>query len=478
MSRHAATSGRTRPLNRLPGRHNGRVIPRPPLPAGPFLVVGLARSGVAAALALRSLGAEVVGCDSGAVPDARRGELEGAGVAVHAGATGLELLPAAGAVVKSPGVPAEAPVIVAAREAGLPVLGELELGWRLVPNETIAVTGSNGKTTTVELLGHLHRVAGRPAVVVGNVGTALTSLVGGELPADTVVVCEASSFQLEDTLAFAPDAGVLLNLAEDHLDRHGTFDAYKAAKLEVFARQPPGSVAVAPAALAAEIGGEGERVLFATAGEAGGVERGRACEDLGARLVDRDGALWWDGARLIAHAELRLRGAHNRENAMAAAAVALARGLAPEAVREGLATFAGVAHRLEEVATHDGVLYVNDSKATNVASAIAGIESFDGGLHLILGGSGKGSDYAPLAAPVAERARAVYLIGETAPEIGAALQGTGVPLQQSGDLERAVAAARAAARPGEVVLLSPACASFDQHADYEARGEHFRSIVA
>ena len=354
------------------------------------------------------------------------------------------------------------------------MLGELELGWRLVPNDTIAVTGSNGKTTTVELLGHLHRVAGRAAVVVGNVGTALTSLIGTDLPPDTVVVCEASSFQLEDTLAFAPDAGVLLNLAEDHLDRHGTFDAYKAAKLEVFARQPPGSVAVAPAELAGDVGGEGERVFFVRAAEGG---RGRLCDDPGARLVDRDGALWWDGARLIAHDELRLRGAHNRENAMAAAAVALARGLAPDAVREGLATFAGVAHRLEEVATRDGVLYVNDSKATNVASAIAGIEAFDGGLHLILGGSAKGSDFAPLAAPVAQRALAVYLIGETAPAIRAALAGTGVPLHDCGDLEHAVAAARAAARPGEVVLLSPACASFDQYADYEARGEHFRALM-
>jgi UDP-N-acetylmuramoylalanine--D-glutamate ligase len=440
------------------------VLPRPPLPPGPYLVVGLARSGVAAALALRSLGAAVVGCDAGAVPAARRDELERAGVPVHAGSPGVELLGAAGAVVKSPGVPAQAPVVAAAHAAGVPVLGEFELGWRLVPNETIAVTGSNGKTTTVELVGHLHSSAGAAAVVVGNVGTALTSLVGSGLPAATVVVLEASSFQLEDTLAFAPDAGVLLNLAEDHLDRHGSFDAYKAAKLEVFARQPPGTVAVANELLAGDVPGEGERVLF------GRGER--------ARLADRDGALWWDGARLIAHDELRLRGAHNRENAMAAAAVTLARGMAPAAVREGLATFAGVEHRLEEVATHDGVLYVNDSKATNVASAIAGIESFDGGLHLILGGSRKTADYAPLAAPVAERARAVYLIGETGPEIGAALEGAGVPLHQCGDLERAVAAARAAARPGEVVLLSPACASFDQYADYEARGAHFRALVA
>jgi UDP-N-acetylmuramoylalanine--D-glutamate ligase len=216
--------------------------------------------------------------------------------------------------------------------------------------------------------------------------------------------------------------------------------------------------------LAADVGGEGERVLF-----------GRGAD---ARLRDAGAALWWDGERLIAHDEIRLRGAHNRENAMAAAAVTLAREMSLDAVREGLATFGGVEHRLEEVATHDGVLYVNDSKATNVASAIAGIEAFEGGLHVILGGSGKNADYTPLAAPIRQRARAVYLIGETAEEIGAALGGSGVPLTRCGDLEHAVAAARAVARPGDTVLLSPACASFDQYASYEERGAHFRALVS
>jgi UDP-N-acetylmuramoylalanine--D-glutamate ligase len=440
------------------------VLPRPPLPPGPYLIVGLARSGVAAALALRARGEKVTGADSGAVAPERRAELEAAGVAVHDGSSGVELLGGIETVVKSPGVPAQAPVVAAARAAGATVTGELELGWRLVPNEFVAVTGSNGKTTTVELVGHLHRAAGLPAVVVGNVGTPLSSLAGGGLDAAATVVCEASSFQLEDTERFAPEAGVLLNLAEDHLDRHGTFDAYRAAKLEVFARQPPGTVAVAPEELAAAgLPGEGERVLFGTGP--------------GARMAARDGALWWDGARLLAFEELGLRGSHNRLNAMAAAAVALARGMAPAAVREGLSSFAGVAHRLGEVATLDGVLYVNDSKATNVASALAGLASFEGGVHVILGGRGKGGDYTPLAAPVAERARAGYLIGETANELAAALAPAGVPLHQCGDLEQALAAARAAARPGEVVLLSPACASFDQYADYEARGRHFRELV-
>ncbi len=440
------------------------MLPRPPLPPGPYLVVGLARSGVAVALALRSRGAAVAGCDSGPVAPERRAELEAAGVTVHAGTPGVELLPAVGSVIKSPGVPAQAPVVAAAREAGLAVVGELEVGWRLVPNEFVAVTGSNGKTTTVELIGHLHRTAGLAAEVVGNVGTALSTLAVGGLPGAATVVCEASSFQLEDTQCFAPEAGVLLNLAEDHLDRHGTFAAYRAAKLEVFARQPAGTVAVAPEELAAAgLPGEGERVWFGTGPEA--------------RLAAREDALWWDGERLAGFGEIRLRGPHNRLNAMAAAAVTLARGMAPAAVREGLGSFAGVRHRLEEVATLDGVLYVNDSKATNVASAVAGLESFAGGVHVILGGRGKGGDYAPLAAPVAARARAAYLIGETAAELAAALAATGVPLHESGDLERALAAARAAARPGEVVLLSPACASFDQYADYEARGEHFRTLV-
>ena len=444
-----------------------RVIARPPLPPGPYLVVGLARSGVAAALALRALGAEVIGVDSGDVPAERRTELERAQVPVHAGsdpdADGLAFLDRVGALVKSPGVPKEAPVVAAARTRGIAVLGELELGWRLLPNETIAVTGSNGKTTTVELIGHLHRTAGLPAIVAGNVGLALTSLAEHALPPATVVVAEASSFQLEDTVRFAPDAGVLLNLAEDHLDRHGTFDAYKAAKLEVFARQPPGTVAVANELLGDDIAGAGERVLF-----------GRGSR---ARLANHDGALWWDDERLVGHDEIRLRGAHNRENAMAAAAVALERGLAADTGPVGLGTFTGVAHRLEEVATHDGVLYVNDSKATNVASAIAGIESFEGGLHVILGGSAKAADYAPLAEPVKQRASAVYLIGETAPQIHEALQGLEIPIHDSHDLERAVATAREAARPGEVVLLTPACASFDQYPDYEARGAHFRALV-
>jgi UDP-N-acetylmuramoylalanine--D-glutamate ligase len=438
-------------------------VGRPPLPPGPFLVVGLARSGVAAALALREQGAQVVGTDAADVAPDVRATLEGAGVDVKAPDDGVALVPAARTLVKSPGVPQEAPAVEHARARGLLVVGELEIAWRLLPQEFLAVTGSNGKTTTVELIGHIHREAGVPVTVAGNVGTPLAWLAAHGLPPQTVVVCEASSFQLEDTEFFAPDAAVLLNLAEDHLDRHGTFEAYRDAKLQAFARQGPDALAVLPSGLDVARGGSARLVRFGHTADAD--------------LHTSDGRLVWSGEPLMDASEIRLRGAHNLENAMAAAAVTLARGLEPGAVRAGLATFAGVPHRLEEVATVNGVLYVNDSKATNVASAVVGIRSFAGGVHAILGGRGKGGDYSPLADAVAERAAGAYLIGETAAELQAALGSTGVPLHRSGDLEHAVAAAAEAAGQGDVVLLSPACASYDQYRSFEERGEHFRTLV-
>ena len=408
---------------------------RPDPPPGPYLVVGLARSGQAL---LKLLGDQARGVDSKNGDDTP---------------TALE---GRRCVIKSPGVPQEAPVIVAARERGIPVVGEVEFAWRLLPNEFVAVTGTNGKTTTVELLGAIHREAGVAAVVAGNVGTPLTSLVG-DLDREVVIVCELSSFQLEDTVEFAPEGAVLLNLAPDHLDRHGTFDAYRAAKLQIFARQGNDDVAVAPVGLAVEdLGGCARRVCFGAGGE----------------LDDRAGQLWWDDQPLIAHDEIRLRGAHNRANAAAAAAIALARGIEPDAVRAALRTFAGVEHRLEEVATVDGVLYVNDSKATNVDSTLVALASFEQPIHLILGGRGKGQDFTPLREPVA-RCAAVYLIGRDGPAIGAQI-GTGL---ECGDLATAVQRARAAARAGDVVLLSPACESYDQFDNYEHRGRVFKELV-
>jgi UDP-N-acetylmuramoylalanine--D-glutamate ligase len=410
---------------------------RPALPEGPYLVVGLARSGAAVARVLTRHGS-VIGTDSGR-PDVPEG------IEAHLGTDGVELLGRAACVVKSPGVPNEAPVIAAARHSGLPVLGELEIAWRLLPQRFVAVTGTNGKTTTTELLGAIWREAGLPVAVAGNVGTPLASLVG-ELDPEATVVCEVSSFQAEDSLEFAPDTGLLLNLSEDHLDRHGTFEAYRRAKLSMFSRQRPDQVAVAPPGM--DLPGEAGRVDFG------------------------------DPAELpLPPEEVRLRGPHNLENAMGASAAALASGLSREAVAAALRSFAGVPHRLEEVGVVGGVLYVNDSKATNVSAAARGIESFEGGVHAILGGSLKGGGFEGLRDPVAARCRACYLIGAAADRLAADLEPAGVPLLRCGDLETAVRKAAEAAAPGEVVLLSPACASYDQFRDYEERGDRFRALV-
>src|SRR6195256_4381707 len=263
--------------------------PRPPLPPGPFLVVGLARSGVAAALALRARGEEVIGCDAGA-PEV--GRLRDAGVEVHVQTQGSELVARARTLVKSPGVPREAPVVAAAQERGATVIGELELAWRLIPNEFIAVTGTNGKTTTTELIGHIHREAGRPVAGAGNVGTALSSLVAHLAPRATVV-CAVSSFQLEDPVEFAPEGAVLLNLAPDHIDRPGTFEAYTAAKLRVFAHQGNDDVAVAPLGLGVEdLGGCAPRVCLGAGPQA--------------ELSDRAGQLWWADEPLLGVEEIGL----------------------------------------------------------------------------------------------------------------------------------------------------------------------------
>jgi UDP-N-acetylmuramoylalanine--D-glutamate ligase len=450
-------------------------LSRPPLPAGPYLVVGLARSGIAAALALSARGETVIGTDARCSAPA---ELAAAGVELTDDAVGA--LGRVRCLVKSPGVPAGAPLIAAARERGVEVIGELELAWRLLPNKFVAVTGTNGKTTTVELIGAMYRASGAAVALAGNVGHALSLLAAprphGEAPLDpaVTVVCEASSFQLEDTIAFAPHAAVLLNVAPDHLDRHGDMATYLAAKLRLFANQGPGDFAVLPAG-GVDVGG-------VPAGIPGAAAQLTFGTDADADLRSDGEWLWWRGERLLARSAIRLRGDHNARNAMAAATAALACGLPAPGVVAALQSFPGVAHRLEEVATLDGVLFVNDSKGTNVASTLVALRSFEpASVHLIVGGRGKGEDFGGLADAVAVHARAVYLIGETALEIATALErpaaAAGVPLQACRTLERALAAARAAAVAGEVVLLSPACTSFDQFRDYEARGEEFRRLV-
>ncbi len=346
--------------------------------------------------------------------------------------------------MKSPGVPSEAPLAAAARSRGLTVWSEVELGSRLLANPMVGVTGTNGKTTTSELLGAVFRAAGRPVAVAGNVGRPLTGL-DGAIAEDAWIVCELSSFQLEDIESFKPEVAVLLNLTPDHLDRHADLDAYRAAKLRIFENQGPDDVAVVPHGFGG-LPGSARRVEFAA-----------------------DDPL---------PAEPRIPGDHNRENAAAATAAARAAGIDDDAIAEALRTFEGVPHRLELIRELDGVRWVNDSKATNPEAAERALGAYPPGLRVILGGSLKGSSFAGLAhrAHKAGVSRA-YLIGEAADEIAEALAAAGVRFQHSRDLENAVADARAEAEPGDVVLLSPACASYDQFRDFEERGERFRELV-
>ena len=340
----------------------------------------------------------------------------------------LSLLDGVEVVVKSPGVPQEAPIVAAARTRGVPIWSEVELGYRLLPDARfVGVTGTNGKTTTTELLGAIFLAAGRNVAVAGNVGTPLTSIRNGEW-----VVCELSSFQLEDVHDLACDVAVLLNLEPDHLDRHGSFEAYRDAKLRIFERS---RAQVVPRGL-----------------ELTGIEFA-ADDDL--------------------PAEPLIRGAHNRENAAAATAAARAAGIADEHIAEALRTFRGVPHRLEDVGERRGVRYVNDSKATNVAATLRALAAYsEERVHLILGGSYKGEDFAPLAEAIGANVRPVHVIGEEAERLLGVVDG-----HVDGTLEGAVAHAARLARPGEVVLLSPACASYDQFDSFEQRGDAFRAAV-
>ena len=445
---------------------------RPEPPPGPYLVVGLARSGQAAARLLRDRGVEVTGYDAGSPAGVE--PLRERGVSVSLEGDGVELLARAGCVIKSPGVPRQAAVIAAAIERDIPVIGELELAWRLLPNRFVGVTGTNGKTTVTELLGHIWRRAGEPVAVAGNVGTPLASLVG-EVGPEATVICECSSFQLEDADAFAPECGVLLNVAPDHLDRHAGLDEYLAAKLRMFSNQRPADVAVInhsdPALRSISLPGSGRPVTFCR-----GERREGACY----ALVSA-GEIALEDAPLLPLDELSLAGPHNADNAAAAAAAAAAIGIPRGAIAAALRSFPGVPHRLERVGEHRGVAYVNDSKATNVAAATAALRSFEPGtVRAILGGSLKGDRFADLVDPVAERCASCYLLGDASAALDRDLEPAweaGVARRRCGGLAEAVAAAAADAVPGDVVLLAPACASFDAYRDYEERGEHFRAAA-
>jgi UDP-N-acetylmuramoylalanine--D-glutamate ligase len=397
---------------------------------------------VAAALALARRGVPTVGADSAADLDV--GRLAEAGVEVQLGSEEERLLDDVELLVKSPGVPGDSPLPAAARARGIPIWSEVELGFRLLRNPFIGVTGTNGKTTTSELLGAMFRAAGSPVAVAGNVGRPLTSFDGALAP-EAWIVCELSSFQLEDVHRLRPRVAVLLNLEPDHLDRHGTYDAYREVKLRIFQNQTEADVAVVPSDFAAIPGG-GVRVEF------------RADDPL--------------------PAEPLIPGEHNRENAAAATAAARAAGIDDDAIAEALRTFPGVEHRLELVGEADGVRFVNDSKATNTAAARRGIAAYSGQpLRLILGGSLKGEPFEALAEGLPATVRSIDLIGEATNDIAAALDRAGRVYRRSGDLATAVGAAAGDAQPGDIVLLSPACASYDQFRNFEERGEAFRRLV-
>jgi len=375
---------------------------------GRALVVGMGLSGEAAAGALQQHGVEVVTADRSDGTDEDLALLDGVDV-----------------LVKSPGVPGENPLVAEARARGVPVWSEVELGYRLLPDgvHLVGVTGTKGKTTTVRLLGAMLAAAGWPVELAGNEHVPLSEVAGTVEPG-TWLVLELTSFQLEDVHTLALDVAVLLNLEPDHLDRHGSFEAYRDAKLRIFERT--------------------------------------------ARRIE------WSADEPLP-AEPRIPGAHNRENAAAATRVARELGVPDDAIAEALVSFPGVEHRLEPIAEIDGVRWVNDSKATNVPAASRALAAYaDEPVRLIAGGRGKGQAFAPLAKALGPNVKAAYLIGEAAPELADALGPRAVIV---GDLETAVARAATEAEAGDVVLLSPACASFDQFRDFVHRGEEFRRLV-
>jgi UDP-N-acetylmuramoylalanine--D-glutamate ligase len=384
---------------------------------GRVLVVGMGRSGEAALSALERRGVEVVTADRKGRTDEELGRLDGVGL-----------------LVKSPGVPGENALVAAARERGIPVWSEAELGYRLLPPvHVVGITGTKGKTTTVRLLGAMFDAAGRDVTLAGNEHPPLSE-VADEIAPGSWVIVELTSFQLEDVHELSCEIVVLLNVEPDHLDRHGTLESYRALKLRIFERA-------------------------------------------GTAVVPRGSGL--PGIEFAADdplpAEPRILGEHNRANAAAAACVAREIGIPDEAIAGALVSFPGVAHRLEPVAEIDGVLFVSDSKATNVAAALRALAAYaDEPVRLIAGGRGKGQDFAPLAAGLGPNVRAVYLVGEASDELAALI---GERAVEVGDLPTAVARSAAEASPGDVVLLSPACASFDQFEDFVQRGEEFRRLV-
>jgi UDP-N-acetylmuramoylalanine--D-glutamate ligase len=437
-----------------------------------ILVVGLARTGIAAARFMHRRGARVQATDLAA--ESRLGpelaELRALGIALELGGHSDEVFAGAEIIVLSPGVPHTLPALQAARSRGVPVIGEIELAARFIREPIVAVTGTNGKTTTTELLGAMLSASGRRVFVGGNIGRPLIEYVDAGMEADTVVA-EVSSFQLDTIDVFRPAVGVLLNVTDDHLDRYPDFEAYVASKMRLFENQGPQDVAVlngADPVIAAHRGSLRSRKLLYNTSEPAGAARldGRALilQPPGSDPVPLDLAAF------------RLRGAHNAENAAAAALAALAAGATPGGIQEALTTFAPAAHRLETIAVLDGVEYVNDSKATNVDAVRRALECFDAPVVLIMGGVDKGGDFSRLREAVRRRSRALVLLGGGRDAIRAALGGL-LPTCEASCMREAVHLARGRASAGDVVLLAPGCASFDLYRNYQERGDDFRRTV-
>jgi UDP-N-acetylmuramoylalanine--D-glutamate ligase len=436
------------------------------------LVVGLARTGIATALFCAERGARVTATE--ARPEAEIAEaaakLRAAGVALELGGHRAETFVRQDLIVPSPGVPPTLPPLAAARAIGVPVWSEIELAWRFLRGRLICITGSNGKTTTTALIGHILETAGLPVQVAGNIGTPLISRVDLSSDAGFTVV-EASSFQLESISAFRPDIAVLLNVTPDHLDRHGSIEAYGKTKARMFENQTPEDAAIINAedAVAPQYAPTGPRVFWFSR-----LKRVAS----GCYLRDNEIVFRCDGVEsvLLERGVIGLRGSHNIENVLAAAAAAKLAGVEPAAISEGVRTFAGVEHRIEYVATISGVDYFNDSKATNVDATLKALDAFPGNVLVILGGKDKGCDYRILRQALRGHARMALLIGSAAEKIEAQLDGV-VPIERAETLARAVQTAAKRAQPGDTVLLAPACASFDQFESYEHRGRVFKQLV-
>lgn len=439
------------------------------------LVVGLGRSGLAAALFLRRQGAQVT------VSDVRSAEalakeipaLIEEGIAVEAGGHGLLTFRRQDLIVVSPGVPTDTPELVQVRKFGLPIIGELELASHYLRGKVLAITGSNGKTTTTTLCGEILRAGGLNVQVGGNIGVPVIALIDGSSD-DSWSVLELSSFQLETAFEFHPQIAVILNITPDHLDRHGTFENYAAAKERIFAKQTAEDALVLNA---------DDEVASRSAARA----PSRIVWFSRTRIVRQgafvhDGVITWRSSEqsppepILKVAEIPLKGAHNVENVLAAVCAARLAGVDAATIRQAVIGFRAVEHRLEFVATLNGVDYYNDSKATNVDASMKAIAAFPGGIHLILGGKDKNSDYRQMRPLLQERVKAVYTIGAAAEKIHTHLEGS-VPIVGAGTLGEAIARAAAKAQPGEIVLLAPACSSFDQFENYEHRGRVFKEAV-